>query len=256
MKSQLYTRLLKSWDVDDSSDTESDIDDDLPNSPKKKTVAITVSNISLLLLGTALVLSNALWVIVQCFKEPNSRLYYRMLHIDSAESLISLTISYLVEQANGSYVEENTRIEIKALPPGYLDDNMTISNHYWANLFPRKSWTLFSCHLDRSWPKLKAGDGAVTIPKSWASAQNLPPSIQSPEEPDDYVYIMAGLHQLHCLVSKNKPETPAYIYWWHYSNRVICDLQLFPFRQTRTFQSPARLFGATLDTAWMHYDSG
>jgi hypothetical protein len=45
-----------------------------------------------------------------------------------------------------------------------------------------------------------AGNGQVSISNTEASANKLPDSISDPDDGDKVMYVLAGYHNLHCLV--------------------------------------------------------
>lgn len=43
---------------------------------------------------------------------------------------------------------------------------------------------------------------SVAVTEQFVKQHGLPPSLRSPERPDEFIYQIAGYHQLHCLVSR------------------------------------------------------
>jgi hypothetical protein len=76
------------------------------------------------------------------------------------------------------------------------------ADELWKGLFPCKSYhaALKKRLLMYS---TTAGNGQVSISKTEASAKMLPDSIQDPDAGDKVMYVLAGYHNLHCLVSQS-----------------------------------------------------
>jgi len=87
------------------------------------------------------------------------------------------------------------------LEDGFGDKNKTASDEAWAALFPGENNSLQFCNLDAEIYNYVDGDGEVALTDSLALHMDLPPSLRPKDNPHLSIYLMAGFHQLHCLVS-------------------------------------------------------
>ncbi|ORX99417.1 hypothetical protein BCR34DRAFT_576623 [Clohesyomyces aquaticus] len=170
-KSHHYSQL-----IDSSSEAGASDDSIFEDSPhplyQRRRWTTTILPWATTVLAVLLILSNIIWV------------RHWMDHAASQP-----TEYYL--KRDGHTLNGVTQVKIETLPAGFLDDNMTVSDAYWSSLFPE-------------------GDGVVALPQSWVAAKNLPPSIRSPDDQTQSVYIMAAFHQLHCLTHIRQMLTSYY----------------------------------------------
>lgn len=67
---------------------------------------------------------------------------------------------------------------------------------------------------DSNWASIEATHGFVGLGKDWATAQQLPASIESPLDPTQSVYVVDAYHQLHCLVRLGSCQLRAHVLTW------------------------------------------
>ncbi|KAI0411949.1 hypothetical protein F5X98DRAFT_31814 [Xylaria grammica] len=71
-------------------------------------------------------------------------------------------------------------------------------DHDWIDL--KDGGNSSSRYADEKWKGIFPTHGSsVAVSKEFVELHSLPPSMRSPEMPDQFVYQIAGYHQLHCL---------------------------------------------------------
>jgi hypothetical protein len=98
------------------------------------------------------------------------------------------------------------------LEVGFGDENKTASDEAWATLFPGENKILEFYNSGFKINNYADGDGEVALTDSMVSRMDLPPSLRPTDNPHLSIYLMAGFHQLHCLVSFSIPRKTAD---WH-----------------------------------------
>ena len=53
-----------------------------------------------------------------------------------------------------------------------------------------------------AWDSVEAGHGDVAIEPAYAIANDLPPTIAHPRNPEKLFYIIEAYHSIHCIVSR------------------------------------------------------
>ncbi|KAE9364904.1 hypothetical protein N431DRAFT_446621 [Stipitochalara longipes BDJ] len=132
---------------------------------KQHMIGTIRENLISLLFGTLIVtlfLSNYLWFCYTFSNESKNPGDYYLTAPDGQKLARERSVVY-------QYDDEN-----------FISNDLTVSNKYWATLFPK-------------------GDGTVALNKSQVAAMGLPPSTQKEDDPELSVYLIAQFHQLHCL---------------------------------------------------------
>ncbi|KAI3339407.1 hypothetical protein F4824DRAFT_455310 [Ustulina deusta] len=85
---------------------------------------------------------------------------------------------------------------------GKPDKIMVSFNHDWVNI---KDGGNSSRYADDKWKGVFPTFGSsVAVTEQFVKQHGLPPSLRSPERPDEFIYQIAGYHQLHCLYEIRK----------------------------------------------------
>ncbi|KAH8674287.1 hypothetical protein BX600DRAFT_495556 [Xylariales sp. PMI_506] len=139
------------------------------------------------LLSVALLVSNCFWILMFRYNMLATTRPGGEKHFDAvSHNLVPTTIEW----------------DVNHLPHDFADLNATIADPLWQNLRP-------------------PNDGIVTLKKSWAAENDLPISADNPEDSDSMLYLVEGLHQLHCLVllraslSNSQRKTEQMVPWGH-----------------------------------------
>ncbi|KAI1294306.1 hypothetical protein F5Y03DRAFT_373349 [Xylaria venustula] len=76
-------------------------------------------------------------------------------------------------------------------------------DHDWVNIDDGENSS--SRYADDKWKGVFPTLGSsVAVTEDFVRQHGLPPSVKSPERPDEYIYQIAGYHQLHCLYEIRK----------------------------------------------------
>ncbi|KAI0530157.1 hypothetical protein GGR58DRAFT_261338 [Xylaria digitata] len=86
---------------------------------------------------------------------------------------------------------------------GMPDKIMVPFDHDWIDI--KDGGNSSSRYADAKWKGIFPTLGSsVAVSKEFVKQHGLPPSIRSPERPDEHIYQVAGYHQLHCLYEIRK----------------------------------------------------
>ncbi|KAI1120112.1 hypothetical protein F5Y10DRAFT_259069 [Nemania abortiva] len=85
---------------------------------------------------------------------------------------------------------------------GRPDKIMVSFDHDWIDI---KDGGNGSRYADDKWKGVFPTSGSsVAVTEEFVKQRGLPPSVRSPEQPDKFIYQIAGYHQLHCLYEIRK----------------------------------------------------
>ncbi|KAI1115970.1 hypothetical protein F5Y14DRAFT_408800 [Nemania sp. NC0429] len=86
--------------------------------------------------------------------------------------------------------------ECRSIAP-FSDPATVVRPYHWASEFSNPNKSITSPLWEGLFP---TGDGLVSLPDEWAASHGLPASAKRYKHTSNSIYLVAGYHQLHCLV--------------------------------------------------------